>query len=379
MTVEVRTDVGSYRVTKMQNLAVRKTLNAALKAAGHAALAQAEWQNLQDEKYVQAIQEKQPNMSDRALEWILEERESSRRRQRRPTNSSPAPTNARRQREALSAFLGAHAENIDASRRFGIARFRNFALEGQLLAPEQVHDWIQARAASEAGRGGAARTLWYQRYWRLNKPRFRGKPASELRAGSGPSDVQICVGGTLDRLRSIAQRLAGSYGWHQIDALTFVLTGRPPEVPSIDCWVHERHWMPVSSRVLLSVDPMCTPEEVKNVYRRVRNQQFGRLRRLDQKHLELAVFAMSHPVTDWRGESVKEADEWRLRWNQQHRREWRYEHKSVFVRECNIAVDRLLNVGNWGKRGISIPAALRAANRKSLNDLRQEIENADQR
>ena len=105
MTLEFRSEVGSYRVTKMQNQMVRKALNTKLKAVGHAALVPAEWKNLQDEGFIPAIQEKEPDMLARAVEWILEERESNRHHQRRPTNSSPSPTNARRHQETLSAFL----------------------------------------------------------------------------------------------------------------------------------------------------------------------------------------------------------------------------------------------------------------------------------
>ena len=96
----------------------------------------------------------------------------------------------------------------------------------------------------------------------------------------------------LDRLRSIARKLSDYYRLDRIDALEFVLTSEPPLTAAVECSIRLQHQMPMCSRIVLEVDPMCTPKEVQEVYARVRREEFGALRRMEDKHLRLAVFAM---------------------------------------------------------------------------------------
>jgi hypothetical protein len=49
--------------------------------------------------------------------------------------------------------------------------------------------------------------------------------------------------------------------------------------------------LPALSKIVLTIDPTSTPAAVAAVYSFVRAAPFGRTRRLDAKHAELAVFA----------------------------------------------------------------------------------------
>ena len=115
----------------------------------------------------------------------------------------------------------------------------------------------------------------------------------------------------------------------------YVLTGIVPRAETITVEVQRRMPLAVRSRIVMTIDPTCTPQEVAAAYRQARKPAFGRLKRLSKKHATLGVFAVTHghlPVP-----------EQRHAWNEAHPTQ-RYRHLWQFRRDCRQAVARLLEL-----------------------------------
>ena len=253
--------------------------------------------------------------------------------------------------------------------QFGIAAFRGEALPDQFLKPEDIHRWIQERADRERSestqRAGTLEMLAYQRYWRLEKPRLVKRQivvVDYLQSGSQAQYVVIVPGGVLDRLRRLSEQLSTFYPWDPVEVVTFLLAGQIPHVQAIGSRIRPQVALPVCTRIVLTIDPTCTPQEVAEVYAGVRAQEFGRLRRLSQKHAHLAIFAAQRvtlnpfdPPEQWDARR----EEWNSQCTKRRKPRWRYQQASVFERECRQALGRLRNIGTWGKEEISMPKAQR--------------------
>ena len=101
---------------------------------------------------------------------------------------------------------------------------------------------------------------------------------------------------------------------------------------------------PCLSRIVLTIDPTCTPAEVADHYRRVRGREYGRLRRLTEKHAALAVFRAEQPGERISREQIQV-------WNSQVTRRqpgWRYKQLKLFIRDAETALERLLDPGRRG-------------------------------
>ena len=297
----------------------------------------------------------------------------------------------------------------------GIKRFRQEALNNSLLALEEVHDWIQRQAQAEDAkpqvRATRLLTLVYRRHvcfkdWTRSTTHGGIVWVDSTHVEPWPRYVQTRPGSTLARLRKFCDELYRLYGWDQPQAVSFVLTtivvglagqivegiaeevhvtplphglgqelphrplesgmvvgGRTvPQVSSIKWDIRPHTELPLCSRIILEIDPTCTPQDVAEVYRSVRAQEFGRLRRLSLKSLRLAVFGERHATF-----SRFKEDDWKARldeWNDQCKRsrkpkKWLYDYPSQLARECRRALDRLLDVGTWGQEEISMPRAQR--------------------
>jgi hypothetical protein len=113
--------------------------------------------------------------------------------------------------------------------------------------------------------------------------------------------------------------------------MVFILTGVVPTTSAVQAEVRYQPTMSVRSRIVLTVDPTCTPAEVATAYRRVRRSNFGRLRRLGVKHTALARFALEHAQLSARDQMTQ--------WNAQRGR-GKYQ-LGEFNRDCQQALRRL--------------------------------------
>jgi len=132
--------------------------------------------------------------------------------------------------------------------------------------------------------------------------------------------VPVGLGGVLDRLQGLAEELGKEYGWHEYQAVAFVLTGRVPPVLGIRVTTREGTF---GSSITLTADPVVTPKRVRDAYSRIRCDMVGPQVNIPKpKNLEMAVFAY---------ERRQKGDKWgevRAAWNQGHP-EWEVRTEGV--------------------------------------------------
>jgi hypothetical protein len=162
--------------------------------------------------------------------------------------------------------------------------------------------------------------------------------------------LHFVVTSPLSWLARVSRDLSHEFGWSLAQATVFALTGTPPWVKVIKVAPstpqHIRR-----SRVMLSVDPMASPEEVAAAYRALREQVVPmgqRQRGITAKEVRLALFTR-HAVRRERRTWEKA----RRAWNAQYP-DWSYGHASNFQRDAQRA-ERWLFVD--GPRQYPMPAA----------------------
>lgn len=238
---------------------------------------------------------------------------------------------------AISRVLAAQARVSRGMPELGIrdvCAFRERYLPGgHLLDPEAVESWVAAQAVRDGapdrlfliavhpediaredgnadyllGRdGGPLRASPLQLITRAHGPRQQpGWLYLPYASTQSPAaHVEVRVGGTLDALRRLAERLAQSTLWSPAHAATFALTGL---IPYAD--------------------------------RYASNLEFHRGRRartMSVKHLELAVFTAEHE-----GETLAARLD---RWNRAHS-EWAYRTVEHFGGDSRLAMRRLVAEG----------------------------------
>jgi hypothetical protein len=280
-------------------------------------------------------------VSDEEADWLFEEgyeeaygREPvtltralvalRRRRRDAPTRTPTAPARRRpglreHHDHAMAALLR-HALETDAQDAFQIRRFRATVLQGRLMTPGRVGAWIRTRASEQQPLDTAGRS----------------ENTASLLAYVDPSGA---VGRLATRhdvlhdLRGISERIASFTGWHPARATTYVLTGEAPVLASIQAEMRWRAPFATRSRIVLTIDPTCTPQEVAALYRQYRGARFGRLRRLSSKHAQLAMFAATH-------DHLSPADRM-AEWNRTAHRGARYRRLATLNRDCQLAHERL--------------------------------------
>jgi hypothetical protein len=248
---------------------------------------------------------------------------------------------------ALSDFIAEEASSNPELRQF-----RHVVLSGTLLDWEEVERWIDERV-----RQSDPPTLW------INALMVPPEYAEQLIASSEVRDVpplavqavkvrafsshrylwyvrpdateravplHFVVTSPLTWLARVSRDLSQEFGWSLAQATVFALTGMSPWVKVIKVTPstpqHIRR-----SRVLLSVDPMASPEEVAATYRAIREQVVPmgqRQRSITAKEVRLAMFYRSAVRTEHRTwEDARQA------WNARYPH-WENNHATNFQRDA---------------------------------------------
>ena len=161
---------------------------------------------------------------------------------------------------------------LDASRLVEVQNLRAELLKGSLLEPVEVSSWIEACAASE-GEVDEGVLLRY--------------PRGAIQA---PGRLFARPGGALDRLRELADRLAGAYSWLEVDALSFVLSGDTPALAQGTAAIRRRVPYGALGRVVIEADPYAPISEVTKLFMQASTALLGkRPRGLSEKHIALAL------------------------------------------------------------------------------------------
>lgn len=264
-----------------------------------------------------------------------------------------------------------------ASKDEDVQRFRSEVLNGELIEFDQVESWIKERAkeGEDAGRSSE----WLNMVpippghdirrepeggYVLDPPLSIGAPLTaesiqfKLLQYAVPEKEYACrirvdTGGTLERLHSLSERLAKSYRWEPGQATAFLLTGATPPVSVLRARIESvlttgRHGgMPGkwATRIVLSIDPMLSPAQVKKHYQAIRQQVVGKKKRdMRGKHYALAVFTLLRPEDEsW----TDRQESWNFEYSEW---EWPENHPSNFKREAEKAVKRLLDPYVFGAR-----------------------------
>jgi hypothetical protein len=279
-----------------------------------------EWDELLREGSINAIAQDRRTI-EKVRDDLLAARQRHNPHARAARQPGPSPEridnrNRRIRRErAMQQLLALDAEQ-DAKDPCGLHAFRRDVLRDRTVS--DVEAWLNGQ------RGDAKRS----------GPKFSLVPV----AVDGTIHRVAYPGSVLERLGAVGASLADRYGWDRAEAATFVLTRTAPSAPAVKAEVHRKLQFPALSKIILSIDLSTTPSEVAAIYGRLRAREFGqsRLRRLDEKHTELAVFAYAH-----RHQPIAEQ---LIEWNQRHKRRWWYRFPAVFKREAELAMGSLLEL-----------------------------------
>ena len=340
--------------------AIRKEIDSLLGGS----LREKEWNDLVEEGYPNEII-RNPSTRSRV---VAEAAEKVRRRRRiygaynEPKNqelrmlSEQETKQPTKRSEVISIFV---AE--EASEDAGVRLFRTEVLGDKLLPLEEVEEWIKQQSQKDG-----PPTIWLNN---IPLPQAKTNELIKLIQGITPDvpkllleipmdqvigtmnlqahvlkypgldewarSISTVVGGVLEHLRRLSDRLAEKYKWSQAQATTFVLTGRIPLISSINATL-KIHSRSLFSRIVLDVDPAMSPREIAMHYSRNRKEIMAtRHRNLSEKHMQLALFDSKRLKTEtW---AIK-MDEW----NKTHPAEWKYEEVSNFAHDCLQSQRRLL-------------------------------------
>jgi hypothetical protein len=260
----------------------------------------------------------------------------------------------------------AHALSIliaeSASKDEEVRRFREDVLDGRLLELDQVEHWIEDQVQVDKGAGRSTRLLQLvplppkHNIRREQKGDFLDPPLN-LKMLTRPATlhkktleylvagdewvrrVPVAIGGALERLQVLSERLAHNHRWHPAQATLFVLIGATPliSVLSMEVQPSSSGASTGLSRIVLTVDPMVPPAKVRTSYERIRQKIVGkRHREMRERQFKLAVFTKLSPEEEpWAKRMAK--------WNDIVPKKLRYGSTSNFKRDAERAVERLLN------------------------------------
>ncbi len=293
-----------------------------------------------------------------SMNSLIEEYQRLRAMQRtgRRRSGSPQPSELPpdERLNALSRWLARQA-----AERPDVRAFRDQDLDGKLLEPTQVSEWIESHVETD-GTPTPSLTVtvpegheveFYDDGYVGTSPPLtisREMPAFGVR---GP-EILVCAlpgiyggitkpvarGGTLDILRGTAASLSDRFEWNESLATLFVLTGLVPPIPRARIRYRFHPGLPTGERVLLDVDSSLSPKQVMDLYRRARTKlpfrQGQRYRSMETKAVALAEFFDTMQEGSWK-ERMKT-------WNTEHSDpKWQYTEVRNFARDCKHAARRL--------------------------------------
>jgi hypothetical protein len=247
--------------------------------------------------------------------------------------------------------------------------------EYELIAPNCVQSWVMKEHNRVAANGdGDEHVLQTVQ----NRRPDEASSTATLRYIADNQERILTVDrrSTLGELVKVADKLADRYRWTPTEAATFVITGRIPEVFVYTGSAQIRYGIDSSAttRVTMTLDPFLTPDQVADIYARLRAQlRTGSPRSLSVKHYTLAQQVGPHvrfyvqspenarkigrpptpgptglaqfidPVGGHTWQSLREM--WNSKYSDYEEGGtcWRYDHASNFTRDAKTALVRLLD------------------------------------
>jgi len=277
---------------------------------------------------------------------------------RRPRAESKAPkmlraSSLKNQREDALSVLYANK----ASEELEVKDFREIALSNKLLEWDQVPGWIEKHAKVERREAGwitfpfpiGTKVSQDKRGFSFKPPlKINRLDVSEGQVGfsvktlayAGPDDrwtlrVPVFPGRLMEKLATISKSLVKRYYWREAQATVFILTGIPPCVETIQAQFENSS--SGVNRLVLTIDPSLSPEEVKRAYKSLRCEAFpdASKRASGKRQYALVAFVTENPeLSTW--------EERRKAWNKKFPKEWYYSERDNFQRDHDKTKKRLL-------------------------------------
>ena len=225
---------------------------------------------------------------------------------------------------------------VSAREDEGVQDFRRVVLRGRLLKRARMADWI-VRKVKEQGQPTRVETIPVgdapQNWGAISDHRF-----VEYDTGDGEIYIApVAIGGPLWHLHNLVKTLCSRFDWESAETTRFVLTNESPGARAL---VTARRTMgspfPAKTRIILSISPRASPDDVKRIYAAARESEPDlpkRARTISEHHAALAVFVAEHGQGQKWGSLMK-------RWNAEHR-EWAYEDVRPFNRDAHRAYRRV--------------------------------------
>jgi len=233
-----------------------------------------------------------------------------------------------RMSDELSAFVHARSAVLAARANSDpvVEQFRDEHVGDPLLHPDDIPEWIVARAA-EDGTPTHQVTITVPAGWMPGDPiPSDSRPGRRVLVLQYPDngvmrEQPVAAGGVLDRLRVIAELLHRAHGWQPAQAVGFVLTGHTPLVQMVTVRTAD-HWaaehiattgpMHLRQQVTIVADPDTPTELVTAIYTQTRDRLRGPRARLPRIGRSLLVMFAAH---ERRWFTLPEI---RRRWNHHH-------------------------------------------------------------
>jgi hypothetical protein len=226
-----------------------------------------------------------------------------------------------------------------------VRQFRQDALNGSLLQPEEIETWLETMAEREASLYGlSGRQISPGELENLDtllksEEQFPSSTLEFFSTNDGQLKyLDISPAGILGRLKNVAITIINFKApmWSEHEAVSFALTGQVPHIPTVKGKV----FWPFNGQsvVSLTFDARITPQTLAKEYGKIRRQILGsgHVKPISEKHQELAAYAAGK----------KEGLTWDAlmrQWNKDFPK-WQYIHTRIFCRDALSAINRVLGI-----------------------------------
>ncbi len=191
---------------------------------------------------------------------------------------------------------------LAATWRPQVRLLRERLLPNSLLSPEEARELLATNATSE------------------------GIDLEYLDAEGRIATVTVSQGSNFRRLKSVGSLLAGEYGWHEAEAIHFILTGEHSLIPAI---TGKRSLDTIS----IYTSPYVSAKTVSDFYRELR-QRSGRSGATQPKGVRVLRTVLNNVLQE---DTLPDLNELRKLWNERHpdetfsrRREFEKAYKAAF-------------------------------------------------
>ena len=231
--------------------------------------------------------------------------------------------------ELTSAFFAVEARALPE-----VNLFRRKYLPNGLLQHSQIETWLKNQQAEEGVFSIKKISEGGTKGWMvgLEQPALGyGVPNS-----NHARYIPISPFGVLNQLKSVAKTLSHSFGWHEENAVIFILTGQT-QLTGNHITYPEPHSCNYKPRVKMEVFIDTPPDKVLEAFywaRKAAGFTRERIHPVTPRLTALAHFVLDNEKKSWQ-------ERWE-EWNRTQKKEWRYKNRSVMLDAYNSLKKKIL-------------------------------------